>query len=200
MTDIEVLRDPAKAAALLQPERLRVLEELLEPDSASGVARRLELPRQQVNYHLRQLESSGLVKFVEERRKGNCIERLVRATARSYLVSPEALGRLGEDPAVERDRFSVAYLLMAAARVIRDLAHLKSRAEKAGKRLATLTLETEVRFASAADRHAFAEELAGAVARLAVKYNTDRPGGRPFRFLLGAYPAITKPEQKGSLQ
>ena len=197
MTDIEVLRDPGQAAALLHPERMRVLEKLTQPDSASGVARHLKLPRQQVNYHLRELEKSGLVEFVEERRRGNCLERLVRSTARSYLISPDALGHLGDDPAVERDRFSVSYLLSAAARAIRDLAVLRPRAEKAGKRLATLTLETEIRFASAAERSAFAEELTDAIAGLTAKYNTAGPGSRPFRILIGAYPAITKREEKG---
>ena len=199
MTDIEVVRDSAQAAVLLQPERLRVLEKLTEPDSASGVARRLELPRQQVNYHLRELEKSGLVEFVEERRRGNCIERLVRTTARSYMISPEALGRLGDDPATERDRFSVSYLLSAAARVIRDLAVLRDRAGKAGKRLATLTAETEIRFANPAQRAAFAEELTGAVARITAKYNSAGPGCRPFRLMLGVYPLITKSDETGTV-
>lgn len=195
MKEMEVLREAAPAAALLHPDRLRVLEELTEPDSASGVARRLNLPRQQVNYHLRELEKCGLVEFVEERRKGNCLERRMRATARSYLVSPDALGRLGESPEIQRDRFSVAYLLSAAARVIRDLARLQPRAEKAGKRLATLTLETEIRFASAQERSAFADELAGALIKLTARYHTDRPSGRSFHMMVGIYPAITKLEQ-----
>jgi hypothetical protein len=50
----------------------------------------LALPRQQVGYHLRALEQAGLVELVEERRKGNCIERIVRAAACSYVISPEA--------------------------------------------------------------------------------------------------------------
>ncbi len=192
MTDLEVLREPGRAAALLDPGRLRVLEQLREPDSAAGVARRLELPRQQVNYYLRELEKSGLVEFVEERRKGNCLERVVRASARSYLISPEVLGRLGEDRDVTPDRFSAAWLLAAAARLVRELGLVRSRAEAAGKRIATLTIETELRFASAADRHAFAEELATAVAAVAARYNTNRPGSRAFRLRVGAWPAITK--------
>jgi DNA-binding transcriptional ArsR family regulator len=192
VTEIEVVRDPAQAALLMQPGRLRVLEELSEPDSASGVARRLELPRQQVNYHLRELEKSGLVKFVEERRKGNCLERRVRASARSYLISPDTLGQLGKDTARDRDRFSVGYLLQAASRIIRELAILLPRAEQAGKRLATLTLETEVRFGSPEERSAFTDELAATVLKIAAKYNTGKAEGRLFRIMLGAYPAITK--------
>src|SRR5271166_2479134 len=138
MTDIEVLRDPAQAAALLQPGRSRVLEQLSDPDSASGVARRIGLPRQQVNYHLRELEKAGLVDFIEERRRGNCMERVVRATARSYVISTEALGSLGDTPDEQSDRFSIAYLISLAARLIRDLATLRARAVDANKRVATL--------------------------------------------------------------
>jgi len=61
----------------------------------AGLARKLGLPRQRLNYHLRALEDAGLVELVEERRKGNCFERLLRATARSFVISPEALGVLG---------------------------------------------------------------------------------------------------------
>ena len=80
----------------------QLYQQLAEPDSASGVARRLGLPRQQVNYHLRELEKQGFLEFIEERRKGNCMERLVRATARTYLISPEALGHLGPTPEQQR--------------------------------------------------------------------------------------------------
>ncbi|KAB2955835.1 MAG: winged helix-turn-helix transcriptional regulator, partial [Thermoanaerobaculia bacterium] len=69
------------------------------PATAAGLARRLGLPRQRVNYHLRELEKAGLVELVEERRRGNCVERLVRATARAFLLGPEALGAQAADPA-----------------------------------------------------------------------------------------------------
>src|ERR687897_3489675 len=92
---LEVVRRPEPAAALLDRTRQKLLAHLAEPDSASGLARRLRLPRQRINYHLRVLESAGLVELVEERRKGNCLERVVRATARSFVISPEALGGLG---------------------------------------------------------------------------------------------------------
>lgn len=196
---VQVLRDPECAAALLQPHRLALVRRLAEPDSASGLARKMSLPRQQVNYHVRELEKHGLVEFVEERRKGNCVERVVRATATSYVVSPEALGELGATPEARRDRFSAAYLVSAAARIVRDLAVLGLRSAKAGKRLATMTLETEVRFRSGDDRAAFAAEVASALANLAAKYHDDHaPGGRKFRFVLGGLPVITKQEDDGA--
>ena len=168
-----------------------MLGELIEPDSASGVARRVGLPRQQVNYHLRELEKEGLVQFVEERRKGNCLERVVRASAHSYVISPEVLGALGKTPAERQDRFSIGYLVSLAARMIRDLSLLKQRAEQANKRLATLAIETEIRFASAADRTAFAEDLTQAIATLAAKYNhATASGGRDFRIVTSVYPTF----------
>jgi DNA-binding transcriptional ArsR family regulator len=193
---IDVVHGPERAAALLDPVRLRILEGLAEPDSAAGVARRLGLPRQRVNYHLHELEKHELVSFVEERRKGNCVERIVRATARSYVVSPATLGALAADPARVQDRFSLAYLVAVSARTINELAVLRARAEQAGKKVATLTVDTEVRFANAAARHSFAEELTAAVTRLVAKYHDDTtPDGRTFRLVAGAYPAITKPEE-----
>src|SRR5262245_64522061 len=111
-----VIRHAEQAAALLQPERIRLLEALGEPDSAAGLARRLDLPRQRLNYHLKELERVGLVELVEERRRGNCLERVVRATARAYVISPEVIGRLGTTGADEPDRFSALHLVHVAAR------------------------------------------------------------------------------------
>jgi DNA-binding transcriptional ArsR family regulator len=195
---LDVVHDPGRAAVVLDPLRLRMLGELRdEPDSASGLARRLRLPRQKLNYHLRELEKEGFVELVEERRKGNCIERLVQATARAYVIDPGIMGSLGIDPGEFQDRFSAAYLVAVAAKTIRDVAHLRQKAEKAGKRLATFTLQTEVRFASAAERAAYVEELTAAMARLAAKYHNEQAeGGRRFQFVLGAYPKV-KAEERG---
>ncbi len=193
--DVSLVHDPARAAALLHPLRQQILKALSSPDSASGVARKLNLPRQKTNYHLRELEREGFLELVEERRKGNCVERLVRATARSYLIDPTAVGGLAdEDPDATRDRFSATYLIAAAARVIRDIATLRHRASKADQRLATMTVETELSFPSPAARHAFAEELAQEIARLVAKHhNPDHPNARLHRVVLGLYPAVTKP-------
>jgi DNA-binding transcriptional ArsR family regulator len=194
-TAVQIVQSAAAAEKLLKPERLRMLELLAQPDSAAGLARRLNMPRQSVNYHLRELEKEGFVEMVEEKLKGNCMERFVRATARSYVISPLALGALGTDSRTLRDKFSTAYLVSAAARAIRDVSILRSRAGRAGKKLATLTVETEVRFADARARQEFAEELLNTLARLAMKYHReDAKDGRSFRFLVGAYPSITKQE------
>lgn len=187
---VHVVERTDAAATLLHPVRLSILRELRDGDSAAGVARKLRLPRQKVNYHLRTLETAGLVEEVEERRKGNCVERIVRATATSYLVGPQALGGMGTDPSRVRDRFSSAYLIALAARTIREVAALRERADESRKKLPTLTLETEIRFASAAERKAFTEELATAVAQVVSRYHDDEaPRGRRFRLQLHGYPA-----------
>lgn len=187
---IGVIAASEAATAVLHPLRMRILASLREPRSAAGLAQQLGLPRQKVNYHLRELERHRLVELVEERRKGNCVERILRTASRSYVLSPEVLGSLAADPDEIRDRFSSAYLTALAARAVEDLGQLRQGAQKVGKGLATISLTTEVRFASPAERGAFAQELAETVARLVEKYHDETAeGGRRFRFLLGGYPA-----------
>lgn len=186
---LEVIEDPAQAASVLNPIRLQLLNELLEPDSAAGLARRLKLPRQAITYHVRQLEADGLVTFVEERRRRNCVERVVQATARAYVISPSALGVLAADPEQVGDRFSATYLIAVAARMIRDVTLLRHLADETDKRLATLTIQTEVRFASPAEQHAFAYELADTLGQLVTKYHReDAPEGPEVSFTVAGHP------------
>ncbi len=175
---------------MLHPIRRRILERLREPGSASSVARSLELSRQKVNYHLRELERHALVELVEERRKGNCVERILRTTARYWVIGPETVGALAADPENIRDRFSAAYLTALASRTVRDLGELRERADRQGKKVATFSLETELRFSSPEARAAFADELAQHVAKLVERYHdADASGGRSFRMVVGAYPS-----------
>lgn len=188
MLDVEVIDDPAVAAAALDPVRAAVLAALAEPGSATTVARQLDLPRQKVNYHLRALEEHGLVELVEERPRRGLTERVVRATARGYVVSPAALGRSGADPA-RTDRMSTRYLIAVAARLVREVGVLARRADAAGRRLPTLTLDTEIRFASASDRAAFTSELTQAITTLAARYHDESaPAGRWHRLVVAAHP------------
>lgn len=191
MWEVAVIEDPAAAGATLEPVRARLLAELAEPGSASSLAARIGLPRQKVNYHLRELERHGLVELVEERRKGNMTERVLRATASSYVISPAALASVAPDPSRSPDRLSARWLLALAGRLVHDVGALISGAQRAGKRLATYALDGEVRFASAADRAAFADELARAVTALVSKYHDDTAtGGRSFRVVVAIHPTL----------
>ena len=196
MHDVTVIADPAAAEASLDPIRARLLAELAEPGSASTLAARVGLTRQKANYHLRALESHGLVELVEERRKGNCTERVLRATAASYVISPTALSAVAPDPSREPDQRSARWLLAVAGRLVREVGELITGASAAGKPVATLGIDSEIRFASAKDRAAFAGELADAVNGLVAKYHDESaPGGRPHRFVVALHPTITKPKE-----
>jgi DNA-binding transcriptional ArsR family regulator len=104
MLDVAVIEEPAAAEASLDPIRSRILAALTEPGSAAMLAARLGLPRQKVNYHLKELERHDLVALVEERRKGNVTERMMRATAASYVISPTALVSKYHDETAEQGR------------------------------------------------------------------------------------------------
>jgi DNA-binding transcriptional ArsR family regulator len=190
MLDVEVIEDPAAAAVALDPIRAQLLAELGEPASAAGLAPRVGLSRQKINYHLNALEAHGLVELAEERKRGGITERLMRATAQSYVVSPAALGETGADPDRTADHLSARYLVALAGRVVREVAGLAQRADAAGKRLATMTIDTEIRFRSAEERAAFADDLTAAVLDLAARYHHD--DGRPHRLVVAAHP---KPEE-----
>jgi DNA-binding transcriptional ArsR family regulator len=197
MLDVEVIEDPAAATVALEPVRSRLLAELAEPASAAALAGRLGIARQKINYHLRALEEHGLVQVAEKRRWGGLTERLLVATAASYVVSPAALGPAASDPGRKADRLSASYLVALAARVIREVSRLLRRSREADKRLATLSIDTVIRFRSAVERAAFAADLTQAVAALAARYHDEAaPGGRPHRLVVVAHPLPQEPGPK----
>jgi DNA-binding transcriptional ArsR family regulator len=169
-----------------------LLAELAEPGSAAMLAARVGLPRQKVNYHLRALERHALVELVEERRKGNVTERVLQATAASYVISPAALAALQPDPSRAPDHLSASWLLALAARLVRDVGDLMAGAARAHKRVATFALDGEVRFASAAARAAFVEELTQTVIALVGKYHDESAAaGRKHRVIVAVHPSVT---------
>src|SRR5262249_23221658 len=159
MLDIQVIDDPAAATVALEPVRSRLLSELAVPASAATLATRVGLARQKINYHLHALEAHGLVRLAQERKWGGLTERLLVATASSYVVSPSALGPVAVDPNRERDRLSASYLIALGARIVREVGDLIRRAAEAGKSLAPLAVDTPVRFRSAAGRAALPHQL-----------------------------------------
>ncbi len=197
MLDVEVIADPGAAAVALEPVRSRLLAELAQPASAATLAGRLGIKRQKVNYHLRTLEEHRLVKVAEKRKWGGLTERLLVATAASYVVSPGAMGPVATDPGRSADRLSAGYVIALAARVVREVSDLLTRARQVGKRLATLSVDTEVRFRSAEERAKFSRELTGAIASLVARYHdASAPGGRRHRLVIVAHPLPQTPSDK----
>jgi DNA-binding transcriptional ArsR family regulator len=192
MLDVEVIDQPGAAAAALDPARSRLLAELQEPASAATLATRLGLKRQGINYHLRTLEEHGLIQVADTRTWGGLTERLMVASAASYAVSPSVFGRVAADPERSKDRLAASYLVALGARVVREVGDLLRRARQADKDLAMLAIDTEIRFASPADRAAFTRDLTQAVATLASRYhNASAPGGRAHRLIVVAHPTPT---------
>src|SRR5262245_23596572 len=191
MFEVGVIEEAGAAEAALAPIRARLLALLAEPHSATSLAAVVGLPRQKVNYHLRTLEAHGLAELVEERRKGNVTERVLRATAASFVISPSALAMVQPDPERSPDRLSARWLLAVAARLVREVGQLVTGAARAGKPVATFALDGTVRFASAADRAAFVEELTGAVTALVGRYHDqDAPRGRDHRVIVAIHPSM----------
>jgi DNA-binding transcriptional ArsR family regulator len=190
-TAYDLVQDATVAATLLNPIRIKILGLLKEPDSASGLARKMDMNRQQLNYHLKELEKNKLVELVEEKKKGNCIERIVRASARSYLICMETSAE--EPAALIKDKFSSTYQVAAAAAIIRDVAALREAAAREKKKLSTFTLQTAVNFSDPSALHDFTEELSQSIARLVAKYHSSAPEARSYTFNLFAHPALHHP-------
>jgi len=192
MLDVAVIEEPAAAEASLDPMRSRILAALAEPGSAAMLATRMGLPRQKINYHLKELERHGLVELVEERRKGNVTERVYGATAHSYVISPATLAAVSPDPDRAPDRLSARWLLALGSRLIQEVGTLLTGSARAGKPVATYAVDAQVRFASAADRAAFAEELTQAVTALVSRYHDEHAErGRDHRLVVGLHPIPT---------
>ncbi|MFE8599128.1 helix-turn-helix domain-containing protein [Archangium violaceum] len=189
MLDVEVIEDPAAAAVALDSVKSQLLAHLATPASAATLAARVGMARQKVNYHLRALEAHKLVRLAEERQWGGLTERLLVATASTYVVSPGALGPVAADPERTADRLSASYLIALGARLVREVGSLWHRAREANKTLATLAIDTEIRFRSPAERAAFTHELTQALTALVARYHdASAPGGRSHRVVLAAHP------------
>lgn len=205
---VHCVRDREQAAVLFDPLRLEILERARQPRSATQIAGELGLPRQRVNYHVRELAAAGFLELAEERRRRNFIEQLYRTTARAFLVSPELLGPMaaerlarGEPPAdddgrpASDDLRSADYLLALTARLQSEVARGREDAAASGGRLATLSLSADLRFENAAQRRRFAAALRDAVAAVIAEHaapqRTDDgapAAGRAYRLTVGCHP------------
>lgn len=195
MLDLEVIDDPSAATIALEPVRSRLLSELAQPASAATLAGRLGIARQKATYHLKTLEEHRLVKEAGQRKWGGLTERLFIASAASYVVAPAAMGLVASDPRKNIDRLSASYVIALAARVVQEVSDLFRRARAADKGLATLSIDTEIRFRSAEERAAFTNDLTQIVNALVARYHdASAPGGRAHRLVVVAHPLPTEKE------
>ena len=203
---LESVDSPRRASALLNPMRLRLVRMAQEPVSATELARRLGLPRQRINYHVRELARAGFLRPAGRRRKRNWVEQRYVATASSYVLSPAILGGLAPDWRAIEDTASADYLLALSEQVRLDVSRAEQEARGRGQRVRTLSLKFQFRFDSPEQRTAFAEALRQAVIEVIARHTSpdrsasasSRPGrGRAYRLVLGCYPVPQNQETPG---
>jgi DNA-binding transcriptional ArsR family regulator len=179
-------------SAVSSPFRQRLLEALTTPDSAASLARRYDMSRQRIGYHMRDLEKAGCIEQAGERQQRGLTEKLYRTRPLAYVHSPPSSDLLSR-----RDRFSWAALVNLVGRTLADLVALRRGADAQGKRLATLGIEAEVYFDTPAQRKAFTEDLIDAVEGVLREH--ERPvveKSRGFRVIVGAFPKPPERREK----
>ena len=183
---VHVVEGTDELAALAHPLRVRILDVLRSPASAAAVARAVGQSRQNVNYHLKELERTGLVRRAGEQRKGNFMETLFESVAPTILISPRALW--GDEQRAEalKAQLSLENLVLLGERLGRDASVLLDRAAFDGEEIASAAVEAEVHFANETARAEFMREYLAAVGPLLTKYG--RRKGTHYRVALAAYP------------
>lgn len=187
-----LIDDPERALLALSPIRRRLLEALREPGSATSLAKRLDLPRQQLGYHLRALEAAGLVHLVAENKRRGFVERVLVAAADAFVFDPALLGGARAEA---QDRHAAQHLVAAAGTIVREVTRMQGAAEAAGQRLLTLTIEADVGFEQPQDFEDFSKALGEAIASVAERFQPG-PDKRAYHLMLGAHPAVAGTKSK----
>ncbi len=181
------LDDPAAIAAATHPVRAAILDAMREPTTAAAAARTVGQSRQNVAYHVRELEKVGLLRHIGQRQNGNFLEQVYETVAHTLLVSPAATwGDPDARAAAMADQLSLGELFRSGERLQRDSATLLDRAAFDGEEVPSASVTTEVRFASEEARAAFLQEHLDALSALTRKHGSRR--GKPYRLVLAAYP------------
>lgn len=193
-TDILTIHERDRAQALLAPLRLELVELAATPISASEAATRLGLPRQRVNYHVRELARHHFLARAGTRKKRNMTEQLYRSVARSFLFAPDLLGPLAAKLPDATSAVSAAELLRLSTTMQSDLIDVMERAGNEGKKIATLSLQSDFAFSTAEQRADFAAALESAIRDVIARHTepVGTPASNPFRLVIGCYPSVER--------
>jgi predicted house-cleaning NTP pyrophosphatase (Maf/HAM1 superfamily) len=181
------LEDPTAIAAATHPVRAAILDAMRTPSTAAAAARVVGQSRQNVAYHVRELEKVGLLRRVGERRNGNFVEQTYVVAADTLVISPSSTWG-DPTPRTEAlaDQLSLGELVAAGERLQRESALLLDRAAFDGEQIASASVTTDIRFASDEARSAFLREYVETVTALAHEHGARR--GTAYRLVLAAYP------------
>jgi DNA-binding transcriptional ArsR family regulator len=191
MQDVLYIEDVEKAMTLLKPARLEILKRLNEARTCPELADYFDETPQKIYYHVKALESAGLVEKVGERRVRGTVEGHYRASARSYWLAPQLVGQIG-GAKVAQDQLSLRVLLELAEEVHDDIGKLGNRSAVGGD-VPSLSLSAHIHLPNVNRRAEFLQELQEVFQQLARKYGlpedepliTDEQG---FRLVLMCYP------------
>lgn len=161
MPRAQVVDDPDMILNSMSGFRRTLLEMLDEPDSATGLARKLGVSRQKVNYHLRTLEENGFVELAELRQRRGLTERVVRRSADVVVVNPLAFDTTGLGAT---DAAGVSGVVTTATDMIRHAATVTRSAGADEQRVAAAALETTIRVASPGDVRRLLADLGNVIA------------------------------------
>lgn len=179
--------DASSFAAMGSTFRQQLLAELQEPTSAATLAKRHDMSRQRIGYHMRDLEKAGCIALVEERAQRGLTEKLYQVTPRIYTQSPNHMAM-----ADKQSVFSFSRLVNVLAHALSTLARIHHLA-KPNQRIATLALEAQLHFDNPSQRKAFTEELLDAIEAVVKKHEQPKTNkSRSFRLVLGAFPDLQK--------
>jgi len=88
--DTLVISELPALRAISDPLRMRILEELCPRERSVGeLAAIVGSTRHRLYYHVRMLEKLGLIRETSQRTVSGAVERLYRASARTFVVSAE---------------------------------------------------------------------------------------------------------------
>jgi DNA-binding transcriptional ArsR family regulator len=193
MQDVLYVEVAGQAGALLHPLRIEVLKTLAKPRSCPDVAKELGETSQKIYYHVKILESAGLIEKVEERRVRGIMEGLYRARAKSYWLSPSLVGKVGGADRA-RDQMSLGFVLSLAEEIQTDVARLGEKTGE-GQKVPSLGLSLQIELDGAEERARFLAELQETLQGLAKKYAAKGSTPREeFQVSLVCYPRERRTE------
>jgi biotin operon repressor len=200
---LESVRDRTRVGALMaHPLRLAILQAASAPHSATEIAAGLGVPRQRVNYHVDRLRRAGFLVPAGRRKRRGLYEQRYTASAQAYVLDPGVLGSLSARAEHIADRLSGEYLVALSSQMQSELGQVMTEANQEGKRVATMSLSTDIRFTSPEQRARFAYALQKVVTRLVARHTAPAQAddgqplpGRLFRLVVGCYPPPTTPRR-----
>jgi DNA-binding transcriptional ArsR family regulator len=190
MQELLYIEDVDQAAALLKPQRIEMLKLMDRPRTCVELGQVFGETPQKIYYHIKALQTAGLVEQVGERRVRGTVEGSYQARARSYWLASDLVGRIG-GAAIAQDQVSLRHLLALTEEMRGDIGHL---AQQVGQELPSLGLSLHVALADASRRAEFMADVQHLAQLLARKYGATagdddaQPPPPLFRLVLACYP------------